>query len=245
MIFQPIASSSKGNAYLVADGECRILLECGIPFKRLQKALDYQVQELTACLITHEHKDHAGHVDKLIAAGVPVYATAGTINALQNLEIRPFLMLQGNNIGAPLRVGTFVVVPFRTFHDAREPVGFVIRDSRDEILVFATDTGGLAYQFPGASIIAVEANYQEERLSRNTRIPEQTIERIRNTHMEIEQTADFLAKQDLSKCREIWLLHLSDWSGDDGLFVDLVERAVPNHILVRCAPKEAKKNELV
>lgn len=241
MIFHPIASSSKGNAYLVADGECRILLECGIPFKRLQKALDYQVQELTACLVTHEHKDHAGHVDKLITAGVPIYATAGTINALQNLEIRPLLMLQGSNMGAPLRVGTFTVVPFRTFHDAREPVGFVIRDSQDQSLVFATDTGGLAYQFPGASIIAVEANYEEERLSRNTRIPAQTLERIRNTHMEITQTVDFLAAQDLSKCREIWLLHLSDWSGNDGLFIDLVERVVPAGIMVRCAQKEAPK----
>lgn len=237
MIFTPIASSSHGNAYLVTDGDSRILLECGIPFKRLQAALDYRAQELDGCLITHEHKDHAGHVAQLIKRGVPVYATPGTVEALGLEGVTPLLMLQGNILGAPLKLGSFVVIPFRVFHDAAEPVGYLLRDSSGEKLVFATDTVNMAYQFPGVQIFAVEANYEDEILSRNTRMPESVVKRVQNSHMEIHRLCELLAKQDLSACREIWLLHLSDASSNEGLFVDLVERAVGPGINVRAAPK--------
>ena len=37
MRFEALASSSAGNAYIVEDGETRILLECGISHKKLLK----------------------------------------------------------------------------------------------------------------------------------------------------------------------------------------------------------------
>lgn len=36
MKIKPVASSSKGNAYLVSDGTTTILLECGLPLKELK-----------------------------------------------------------------------------------------------------------------------------------------------------------------------------------------------------------------
>ena len=240
MIFTPIASSSRGNAYLVTGGDSRILLECGIPFRRLQAALDYKVQDLDGCLITHEHKDHAGHVAQLVKRGVPVYASPGTVEALGLEGITPLLMLPGSRLGAPLKIGCFVAVPFRVVHDAAGPVGYLLRDSAGEKLVFATDTSVLPYTFPGANVYAVEANFDEERLSRAARMPDTVVKRVRNSHMEISKICDFLKAQDLSRCREIWLLHLSDAHSSEGLFVDLVERTVGPGITVRAAPKEVK-----
>lgn len=237
MTFEPIASSSAGNAYLVSDGGSRILLECGIPFRRLQQALDYTAQTLDGCLVTHEHKDHAGHVGKLLACGVPVYVSPGTAQALPEEPVTPFLMPPGRNMGPAFRVGTMTVVPFRTFHDAAEPVGFLVRGRDGEELVFATDTAGLAYRFPGVTILAVEANYEEERLARNTRIPDARAKRIRSTHMEIRRLCQYLKELDLTGCRELWLLHLSDASSSEGLFVDLAERAVGPGVVVRAARK--------
>lgn len=237
MIFTPIASSSHGNAYLVTDGESHILLECGIPFRRLQSALDYKVHELDGCLITHEHKDHAGHVDQLIKRGVPVYASPGTVEALGMDGITPLLMLPGNTLGAPVRLGNFVIVPFRVYHDAKEPVGYLIRDSSGEKLAFATDFVNINYQFPDVTTFALEANFDDEILSRNTHIPDAVIKRIRNTHMEIHKLCAFLSKQNLNVCKQVWLLHLSDASSNEGLFVDLVERTVGGGITVQAAQK--------
>ena len=59
MTFTSLASSSRGNAYVVSDGETTLLLECGLTFKELQKRLGYGVAGITACLVSHEHQDHA------------------------------------------------------------------------------------------------------------------------------------------------------------------------------------------
>lgn len=139
-------------------------------------------------------------------------------------------------MGLPFRLGPFTVVPFRTFHDAVEPVGYLIAAGRDQ-LVFATDTVGLAYKFPGVTILAVEANYDDEILSRNTRMPESRIKRVRNSHMEINRLCNWLETLDLSDCRELWLLHLSDASSHERRFIDLAERAVGPGITVRAAGK--------
>jgi len=55
---QTIASGSKGNAYVVTDGHSQLLLECGIAFKKIRKALNFNTSSLAGCLITHEHGDH-------------------------------------------------------------------------------------------------------------------------------------------------------------------------------------------
>ena len=236
MIFTPIASSSAGNAYLVTEGESCLLLEAGVSFRRIQQATDYQAQRLEGCLITHEHKDHSGHVKKLLENGVRVYASPGTARTLEEQEIIPFPLAEGKNMSPPFRLGPFTVVAFRTFHDAAEPVGYLIAAGGEQ-LIFATDTVGLAYRFPGVTILAVEANYDDEILSRNTGLPESRIKRVRNSHMEINRLCQWLEGLDLSHCKELWLLHLSDASSNESRFIDLAERAVGPGIAVRAAGK--------
>jgi len=50
-----IASSSRGNAYRISDGKTSLLLECGVPAREIQKALQFQLHKIDGCLITHEH----------------------------------------------------------------------------------------------------------------------------------------------------------------------------------------------
>lgn len=73
LTFTSLASSSKGNAYVVSDGDTTLLLECGLTCKELQKRLGYQLSGVTACLVSHEHQDHAKAAAQLLRQGVPVY----------------------------------------------------------------------------------------------------------------------------------------------------------------------------
>jgi len=55
MLIKVIASGSTGNAYEISDGNTHILLECGMPFKKLQQAMKFNISKLSACFVTHEH----------------------------------------------------------------------------------------------------------------------------------------------------------------------------------------------
>jgi len=302
--FEAIVSSSHGNAYLVEDCQSRILLECGLAFRTLQKRLGFSLAELDGVLVTHEHKDHARCACEMVHSGQTVYMSAGTALELGLAEEKPLeVLMQGGTAeggprgsaaptvgsgtgdpppteagGAPdapssgpaghlplegkaltvdpgaavavisepgvemvehleqFRVGGFDVVAFQTYHDAAEPLGFVIRSRADgDVLVFATDTVNLRYRFPGLRLLAIEANYQESFLARAQRLPDKTKARIRNTHMEIDTLCDILKGMDLRHCREIWLLHLSDAMSHEGQFIHKVERVVPPWVTVRAA----------
>ena len=135
-------------------------------------------------------------------------------------------------------VGSFDIVPFTTFHDAKEPLGFLIKSRVDgDVLAFATDTVNLRYKFPGLNILAIEANYDKGILERCEKLPDKVRHRITNTHMEIDVLCDYLKSLDLSECREIHLLHLSDATSHEGKFLDKVSRAVPGHVEVKICPK--------
>jgi len=50
-----ISSGSHGNAYIISDYKTKLLLDCGIPYKKIQIGGDFKLHELSACLISHEH----------------------------------------------------------------------------------------------------------------------------------------------------------------------------------------------
>lgn len=232
MNFIPLASSSAGNAYIIEDGQTRILIECGITFKKLQQLAGFKTSTVHACLVSHEHKDHSKCVDKVIAAGIPVYMSEGTADAL---ELETVQTMAHNEC---ITVGTIDVVAFNTYHDAREPLGFLLSSREDgDVVVFAADTVNLAYRFPGVNILAIEANYDKYILERCERLPDKVRYRITNSHMEIDTLCKYLRSLDLSSLREVHLLHLSDATSHEGHFINKVTRAVPPGVRVTACPK--------
>ena len=83
MTFTSLASSSRGNAYVVS-------LECGLSFKELQKRLGYGIAGITACLVSHEHQDHAKAAAQLLKSGVPRDAKA--MKAIGYKEMIPYAL---------------------------------------------------------------------------------------------------------------------------------------------------------
>ena len=232
MRFEALASSSAGNAYVVSDKETRILLECGISHSKLQKLSGFKLSEFQACLVSHEHKDHAKSVSELIRRGMEVYMSQGTAEALETEGVSTVESMEQFNVGG------LDIVPFATFHDAREPLGFLIKSRVDgDVLVFATDTVNLRYKFPGLNILAIEANYDKAILERCEKMPEKVRYRITNSHMEIDTLCDYLRTLDLTQCREIHLLHLSDATSHEGHFLNKVARAVPPWVEVTACKK--------
>lgn len=238
MRFESFYSSSHGNAYMIDDGCTKLLIECGVTYKKLCKALGFRLTEVQGVLISHEHKDHAGCVEKLIGSGFDVYLSSGTAEALE-LPEKLLELAHDMEAGKQFRVGSFDIMPFQTFHDALEPLGFVIRSEQDgDIFAYAIDTVNLPYVFPGAGMMALEANFDNAILQRCERMPEKTRKRVANTHMEIDRLCECLKRMDLSGCRELYLLHLSDATSHEGHFINKVRRCVPPGCRVTACGRE-------
>lgn len=215
MNFRPLSSSSKGNCYLVESSETApLLLECGIPLKAIREKLNFSLSGLAGCLISHEHGDHSRAAKDLLKAGVDVWTSYETARTLGIVSHHRFYAL-GAGVQQP--VGSWLVLPFDLHHDVPTH-GFLIADHTDKLL-FIPDTSYIRNRFDGVNIIAVECNYIADRLSQNIQsgaIPRAVGRRVRRNHMSLDTVIGMLKANDLSQCREIWLLHLSDANSDEG-----------------------------
>ena len=237
MRFEPLISSSHGNAYILSDGDTRILIECGVTHKKLQQLCDFKSSRFDGCIISHEHKDHSAAVKQLITSGMDVYMSYGTAEALE-LPETVFELAKEMIAGEQFTIGTIDVMPFGTFHDAKEPLGFLMQSRSDkDIFAYAIDTVNIPYNFPNVNLLALEANFEQERLDRCEKMPEKVRHRISNTHMEINVLCNILKRMDLSCCRELFLLHLSDATSHEGHFINKVARAVPRGIEITACGK--------
>ena len=211
MKFTQFYSSSKGNLYIVtANNGNRLLIECGVAWQKIQQALNYNLTGITGCLLTHEHKDHSKAVKEVMQAGIDVYASEGTFDALE-IQDRRAIEIQKNTL-VKFKNG-FQVLAFEANHDCAEPLGFIVRCD-NEFLFFATDTSHISQRFKVKfSIIAIECSYNQESLERMVaegQVPEFLAARLLKSHMEQATTMRYLKEFcDLSRCREIHLLHMS------------------------------------
>lgn len=214
MKIEIIASGSTGNCYKISNEDTTLLIECGIPYKKIQEALNFKTTDIDGVLVSHEHMDHAKACKDLIKAGVDLYMTEGTKETLdlESHRVKVFTMYGSSYLD--LEIGSFKIRPFITIHDAKEPVGFLIYDSlaREE-LVFITDTQYSIYSF-NPDYFMIEVNYVRKRINENSRISPDLRERIKKNHMSLKTAINLLENSDLSRLKKIYVLHLSDSNSD-------------------------------
>lgn len=225
--FHPYFSGSDGNFYVVSDsdrhGTYKLAIECGVPVSKLRQSLGFKVTDLDACLISHSHMDHAKSASNLLAAAIDCYASKETWSSLGIEHYRCVNIDDGDHACIH---GRWTVRPFALHHDAG-CLGFFVTGASGQSLIYMSDTCYSPYIFRGASVIAIEANHSEAILRANVDngvIDKDRFARTSKNHMSIERCIAALKSWDLSKVRQIWLLHLSlANAGTD--FVEQVERA--------------------
>lgn len=214
MEIKVIASSSKGNCYLLDDGKTQILIEAGITFNKLIRKVN--ISNISGVLVTHEHQDHAKAVSDLIRRCKRVYSSQETFDALgieKNVLAKPIVEYQLQMIK------TFAIIPFPTQHDAAKPLGFLIKSLvTNEVVLFATDTYYVKNKFEGLNYIMIECNYANDILEKRENISKKQKDRLYKSHFELENVKEFLRNQDLSQVKEIYLMHLSSGNSDEERF---------------------------
>lgn len=240
MKIQVLGTGSAGNCYKVEIGKATLLLECGLPFKVIQRKLGFKLSDIDACLVTHEHMDHAKAVKDLMKAGVDCYMTKGTAEALE---------LKGHRLNTfrPFEKARYyseelkdvIILPFEAVHDVAEPVSYYIRTfsmtEKIESMVFVTDTAYLKYQLPICDVLMIECNYVKSVLDKQVEDGKLNINlrnRIVKNHLSLETLVEALKAANLSRCKQIYLMHLSDGNSDEELIKRTIQETTGVEVVV-------------
>ncbi len=206
-----LASNSAGNCYVLESATGSLLLDCGLPWKEIQKGFNFDISGVIGCLVSHSHNDHSKAVLHVMSAGIYVYMSEGTQQDLKLSEghrlVNMFPMQQ-------TKIGDFIILPFMTEHDCTEPLGFLIQYRQTgEKLLYLTDSYYCKFRFKGLNYILIECNYIKEILDANIEaglVDEGMKRRLLESHFSLDHVKDFLRTNDLSQCSKIILIHLSD-----------------------------------
>lgn len=224
-----IGSGSSGNCYLANINGTQLLLECGLPFKTIQKALNFKLSSIEACLVTHEHIDHSKAVKDLLKNSINVYATKRTFDALNVKSHRAISFLKDKeDTYCYMFFNRLCILPFQAIHDAQEPISFYIQDIHTkESLLFVTDTAYMPYKIPDVDVLMVECNYVKNVIDSNVKNDSLNINlrnRIVKNHMSLETLLTTLKQADLSNLKKVYVLHLSDANSQEKTILEAIQR---------------------
>lgn len=211
-----LGSSSKGNGYVLEAKNEALIIEAGVKLLEAKKAVGFNISKVVGCIVTHQHNDHAGYVQEYAKAGVVVLALSSVIESKK--LVRNYKTIE---IGKGYMLGNFKVLPFEVMHDV-PCVGYLIEHPECGKVLFVTDTYAMQYRFTGVTHWLIEANYADDILTDNIlegRIPQAMRRRLLTSHMELNNTKEVLISSDLSKTRNIVLIHLSDGNSDERRFI--------------------------
>lgn len=219
MQIKVIGSSSKGNATLIGDGRNLLMIDCGISSAKLKNVEELRgnADRLKGILISHEHKDHCSEVERFTRLGIPAYLHKETAQALSLNGHRTHIFDWKDQF----RIGEYKVKAIRLAHDVPN-TGFLITDGESK-LFYGVDTAYLPFRIDDLTHLLVECNYSKKILLESGANVEYRKRVIRN-HMSIEYLIDWLSKCDLSRLKEIHLLHLSDAHSDEKMFEEEVQK---------------------
>ncbi len=223
MTLDVIATGSTGNCYILSAGADKLMLDCGVRHKDIQAALGFDTKGLAGCLITHDHNDHIKALPNLSRAGIDCCMTKGTAEAKGASGHR----IHNITAGESFSTGPFSVYPFKTEHDAADPVGYLIAyPPTGERVLYATDTYYLRYAFKGIHYMIVECNYCQSiarRRFEGGEIAKPLYDRLMQSHFSLDHLKGFLGASDLTATRHIVLVHMSEGNSDERRMVREVQ----------------------
>lgn len=244
-------SGSNGNCYIIQNEDEAIILEAGLPFdNEVKKALGWDVAKIQGVLCTHYHNDHAGYLKQYDSAGFSIFTLPEVIEkkGISEQNARPLSLS-----GRWEKVGGFKVLPFPLVHyntdGSRCPIcGFLIIHKDAGRICFFTDCQAFSrevvtddgridyvpYDFTDVNHWLMEANYDDYILHMQD-LAKPLKDRIRRSHMSLNNVIKAAKRLDLSSTREILLIHLSNGNSDDRKFVREMRKATGKRVYAAIA----------
>ena len=209
-----LGSGSTGNAAVVESGGTRVLVDAGFGPRSAVHRLrvlgaDLFPRGVDAIVVSHQHGDHAGHLEPLARAlRCPVYLHRG----IEAKRVRARFEVRELEPRRPVTIGAIELTAIEVPHDS--PQVAMRLSGQDATFGIATDVGAVTRElvrfFAACDGALLEANHCPE-LLRTGPYPERLKKRVSGGlgHLSNGQTAEIVAKLSGTRMRRIWLGHIS------------------------------------
>ena len=213
MIVKVLSSGSKGNSTYVESNGTKILLDVGIPFHSIDKALEEinkSVYDLDGVIISHEHHDHLGGIQSLSKkVPIPIFIRKELEKEVKKL-VRDDLV---NIVEDEISIGSLSIKLFNNSHDVPNS-GYIVEDGTSS-LVYITDTGYINRKnieiTKNKNIYIIESNHDEEMVM-NGKYPYMLKQRVLSDtgHLSNKSATSYLKKVIGDNTKYIILAHISE-----------------------------------
>jgi len=223
-----LGSSSKGNCYILKGCSETLILEAGVNFVEVKKALEFDLTDVVGCVVTHEHGDHSKALKQIESSFIPVYASGGTLSKTK---------VNGTQVNhlKQTTIGGFQIIPFAIKHDAAEPFAYCIHHKECGRILFITDSASFPYRLSGISHFIIEANFSEKLADKYAiENPDSysNVKRLKESHLEINVTKEILQENIDGHTKNIILCHLSDRHSIKEEFKKIIARATGKPVYI-------------
>lgn len=213
--FKCLGTGSSGNCYILETDKGTLILDCGVPIKRIKQGLNYNISNVAGVCVSHFHKDHAL-----------------ALKDLESIGLRTLTPSKDERTGKFL--GKFFIERFELPHDGTENYGFLIKVDGKTIL-YLTDFEYCKYIFRNLEpdYILVECNYQTEKVSRDLVNYDHKI----RGHSSFDTCIDFILANTTDSLKSVILLHMGGDTCDADECVSEIKKCLNSNIYVDYAHK--------
>ncbi|MDO5564468.1 MAG: MBL fold metallo-hydrolase [Eubacteriales bacterium] len=250
MKFVSIGSGSSGNTTFLQYKKTNILIDCGLPIRRIEDGLneyDCSIKNIDAILITHEHYDHIMSLSSILKKyDIKIFANKKTLKNIYNYygenkkKFDPIVqdkILNNSNIlhdDSMHKIKDITFFPFKTHHDVPSICYTFILGNKIKVGIL-TDTGFvddyILQKLSGLNALLLESNYDENLLINSEKYPDFLKQRILSNkgHLANEDAAKIIMKINSSELKIVALGHTSKETNTYEIAYDTVRDFINNN----------------
>lgn len=172
--------------------------------------------------------DHSISINVFDEYDIPCYCTLET-KTKYCVSDDNFIRLENDKM---YKINDIKIISFKVYHGKTECYAFIFKD-KDNMILFATDFYKIDVDLKNFAFdeIFIECNYVDNNLSlvrenNDSGFLKTKYDRQLNTHCSLENLLIMLEKMNLSNCKKINLIHLSQDLGNKDLMKNVVKEKV-------------------